>query len=116
MHVVLVEGAVPDGRNEAFPDARLLARIKTVRVLVPPIEFADHAHRVGVGRPGGEVGALGIMRKVRPELVEQVAVSPFVEEMQVERAQQGASYHAGTTRSRMPRSGMRTQSGRLFSS
>ena len=61
MHVVLVEGAVPDGRNEAFPDARLLARIKTVRVLVPPIEFADHAHRVGVGRPGGEVGALGVM-------------------------------------------------------
>ena len=54
---------------------------------------------------------------MRAQLVEEVAVRALVEEMQVERAEQGARDHeGGVTTSRIPRSGMRTQSGRMFSS
>src|SRR5438309_10974007 len=55
---------------------------------------------------------------MRAKLFEEVAVRALVEEVQVERAEQRAGDHAhtGVTRSRIPRRGMRTQSGRRFNS
>src|SRR5258706_8474459 len=105
-----------DARNEALPDARLLAGHELVRVSVPAVEIADDAHPLGVGSPDGERRALRIFGDVGSELLVKVAVTALIEEVQVEWRQQRLLDHAGCTTSRIPRSGIRTQSGRLLSS
>src|ERR1700692_2035052 len=116
MNVVFVQRAVANARHEALPDPRLFARLQLVRVLVPEIEIADDADRVGVGRPDRESRPLRLLRQVRAHLLVEVAVGALVEKMQVERGEQRGRDHAGAMRSRMPRSGMRTQSGLVLSS
>src|SRR6267143_1754852 len=116
MDVVLVKRAVLDARDETFPDPRLLSWEEPVRRLVPTVEVSDHADRVRVRSPDGERRPIGLGGQMRAQLVEEMAVRAFVEQVQVERAEQRARDHAGVTTSRMPRSGMRTQSGRMFSS
>src|ERR1700704_7064820 len=93
--------------------------MELVRRLVPEVEVADDAYRIGIGRPDGEKRPLRVVREVRAELFVKVAVSPLVEEMEVERREEGGSNylaHPVLIRSRMPRRGMRTQSGLLLSS
>src|SRR6266853_2928971 len=48
---VLVQGPVLDARDEAFPDARRLARLQLVGGAIPAVEIAHDAHGVGVWRP-----------------------------------------------------------------
>src|ERR1700704_2025376 len=105
MDEVLVVTAVLDARNEPLPDPGLLPGEEAVGRLVPGVEVTDHADRVRVGRPDRERGPLRLGGEVRAQLVEQVAVRALVEEVQVERAEQGARNHAGVTTSRMPRRG-----------
>ena len=100
--------------DEAFPDARRLARLQRAGAWVPVVEVTDHAHLVGVRRPDGEERA--VLHQVRPQLFVQVAMRALVEEVEVERGKQRGADHPGATRSRIPRSGMRTQSGLLLSS
>ena len=114
VEVELVHRAMVGAADEAFPDARRLARLQRAGAWVPVVEVADHAHLVGVWRPDGEERA--VLHQVRPQLFVQVAVRALVEEVEVERRQQRGANHPGATRSRIPRSGMRTQSGLLLSS
>ena len=116
MDVVLVQRAVADTRHEALPDPRLLTRVERVGVLVPVIEVTDDANRVGVRRPHRKRSSLRVFRQVRAQLLVEMAVRPLVEEVKVEWSQQGGGDQAGAIRSRMPRSGIRTQSGRKLSS
>src|SRR5712664_314664 len=84
MHVELVERTVFDTGNEALPYPGLLARIQTVRGLVPAVEIADHADRVCIGRPDGKERPFRVVRGVRAQLVVEVAVRAFVEQVEVE--------------------------------
>src|SRR5438270_8430776 len=116
MNMVLVKRGVPNDLDEDFPDPRLCPSEESVRGLVPAVEVTYHADRVRVRSPNCKRRSIGLGGQVRAELVEEMAVRAFVEEVQVERAEQRTRDHAGVTTSRMPRSGMRTQSGRMFSS
>ena len=62
-----------------------------VRPAIPPVEVADHAHALGVGRPDGENDPCGaaVFDDVCAELVVRAEVVAFVEELQIEVAQDG---------------------------
>src|SRR5260370_33418121 len=108
--------ATPDAADEPPPLPGLLRGHELVLVPVPAVEIADHAHPVRVGCPDRERRALGILGQVRAQLLVQVAVRTFVEKVEIERGEQRGRDHAGWTTSRIPRSGILTQSGRLLSS
>jgi len=56
--VILVERALADVRNEAFPDARGTLGLQTVTSFLPAVELANDTDVIGVGRPHREVGAI----------------------------------------------------------
>ena len=114
-----------------MPDVPRAARAACASRL-QPLKSPMTRHALGVRRPDGEVRAAAAVdrRRVRAELVVQAQVAALVEEVQVVVGEQAStSWHAriarspssppsrviaASSRSRMPRSGMRTQSGRLF--
>src|SRR5450759_494581 len=114
--MVLVQRAVLHAGDEPFPDPGLLAGKQPVGGLVPAVEVTDHADRIGIRRPDAERGPVRVVREMRAQLVEEMAVRALVEKVQVERTEQRTCDHGRVTTSRMPRNGMRTQSGRMFSS
>ena len=83
--LVLVERAAPDPRDERLPDPRLGSQPHRVRRRVPRVEVADDGNVAGVGRPDGEVHAVGavLSREVRAELVVAAVVGAAGEEMEV---------------------------------
>src|SRR5205807_10296232 len=82
---VLVDGALADPFEEAFPDAGVALYLEGVGALVPLVEVADDADVLGVRRPDREVGSLTTahLDHMGTELVGQPVVGAFVEEVEV---------------------------------
>ncbi len=69
----LVRFSRADAGNEDLPDAGIAAVPHHVAPAVPRVEPADHRHAPCIGRPDGEMRAVGalMMDRMRAELVEQ---------------------------------------------
>ena len=52
--VIFVMSAIPDARDERFPNTRLAANAQRMVVLVPAVEIAHHIHLPGARRPDGK--------------------------------------------------------------
>src|ERR1043166_2587003 len=78
--MILVQAPLFHIGEKAFPDARAAARAERMRLLLPVVETPDDIHRVGIGRPDGEVrpfDSIGI-DVVRAELFMQAKMAAFV--------------------------------------
>src|SRR5262249_21604512 len=75
--VVLVVGPPADARDEAFPDARVGARLQRLLGRGPAVEVAHDVDLLGAGGPYGEVGAGDAVHDARvgPELVVKAGVA-----------------------------------------
>src|SRR5919197_2057992 len=88
--VVLVDGSVAYLRDEAFPNAGVVAWPQVMAVLVPAIKVADHRYRVGIGGPHREISAVlpASLGQVRAQLVMEAVVVALIEQVEVVVAQQ----------------------------
>ncbi|MNK84360.1 hypothetical protein D3C87_1042070 [compost metagenome] len=93
--VVLVAAAAVGAerlRDEQLPDAGAVAQAHGVAHRVPAIEIGDDRHALGVGRPHREAHAGFAIdgQALRAEAVAEFEVAAFVEQVQVQIAQQEA--------------------------
>src|ERR1700730_6647306 len=79
--VKLVQRALVDAGDKAFPDSRRAPRLELMRLRVPTVEAADHRHAAGVRSPDAEDGALGALgfHQVRAHLLVNAIVAALVE-------------------------------------
>jgi len=129
----LVAVTFGSARDEALPDPGAFEVGERTGGPVPAVEVAGDAHRTCVGSPNGErhPGLALLLDEVRSQVVIEAGVGAFVEEVEVVRAEErtrfgglafggmvpsedgGQSSTAISMSSRMPRSGISTQAGRL---
>src|SRR3990172_1023721 len=83
--VVLVKGPFADGRDETFPNAGLSSRMETVTALVPFIEFADDAYKIGVRRPHRKIRTrvTVLLHQAGAELFVEPEVAALVEKINI---------------------------------
>src|SRR5579871_3126921 len=76
---VLVQSALADVGNEAFPDARRTHRAHRMGARSPAVEIADNGDFTRVGRPHGEVSAGNavLLREMGAELFVGAIVRSF---------------------------------------
>ena len=79
-------------RHEQLPDAGRKAQPHGMATRIPRIEIADHRHALGVGRPHREAHALHAVDRddVGAQRLGQLEMPAFVEQVQIELAQQRA--------------------------
>src|SRR5690606_13354855 len=111
----LVQRARTHARYKRLPYARNAARLHRMALAVPGIEVTDYADAPRVRRPHGEAHAVRAIAldRVSAELLVDVVVSAFAEEMQVEIGEGGhekalgdwrlveASFHANRWRTQV---------------
>jgi hypothetical protein len=80
-NVILIQSALADAGNEAFPNAGAGFRRKRLAGLVPIIEIADDRNLFRVGRPDGEVSAAftGMLHDMGAELVIETKMAALIE-------------------------------------
>ena len=90
--IELVTRACIQTRHEELPDARRKTQAHGMATRIPRIEVADHRHALGVGRPHREAHARDAVDRhdVGAERLGQLEMPAFIEQMQIELAQQRA--------------------------
>ena len=85
LDVKLVERALVDAGDEAFPDAGRAARAEMMRLRIPSVEAADDRDRPRIRRPYAEDGAgLAVVRdEMGAHLFVDAVVAALVEEVEV---------------------------------
>src|ERR1700730_5293219 len=88
--IELVASARANARDEQFPDARAVAKAHAVAARVPSVEVAAHRNAACVRGPDRKARAGYPLHRhgIRAERLREVKVSSFVEQMQVDVAQQ----------------------------
>src|SRR5207249_1992799 len=83
--VIFVMSAIPDARDERFPNTRLAANAQRMVVLVPAVEIAHHVHLPGAGRPDGKRGSLHAVfgERMSAQLAVQPDMATFVEQVKI---------------------------------
>src|SRR5215475_10500644 len=89
-HVVLVGLAMPDVRDEIFPDSGRTSRIKWMLLVVPAVESTNHRNLLGVGCPHREIRALGSIYfpDMRAQTLVQLDMRAFVKQVEIVIAEQ----------------------------
>ena len=95
MDLKLVEIAGAQFRNEEFPDAGVAEPLHLVVVAVPTVKVTDDADTTSLWRPDGERNAFGAthFRDVRAELLVDLFVTAFAEEMEIDFAECNHGLH-----------------------
>src|SRR5262245_60732460 len=85
-----VQRTLSDSWQESLPDTRIPNRREGVFSFFPIVEVTDDRDLLGVGCPDGEIGAACsvVLDRMCTQLVVQVKVSPFIEEVQIILAEQ----------------------------